>query len=161
MNEAGCGVGCKRVQLYWGSKLHSTGCDLWSKSIQVHVLADVQRNPERFLPRTQRGTTPEATSCKVGSAVSNYTPLRSTNISLLSYIRMPVPVSEFVIKLITNKMWSRRLLRRSSINLSVLLLYSKEIKDIKLDNWKIHLTFLSHVTPYVESLVEWARLLRV
>ena len=40
-------------------------------------LADVQRNPERFLPRMQRETTPEATSCKVRS---NYAPVRSTNI---------------------------------------------------------------------------------
>jgi len=59
-------------------------------------LADFQRNPERFLPRMQRETTPGATRLEV----------RYPYPTLLSKIRMPVPVPRFTIKLITNRIVS-------------------------------------------------------
>lgn len=100
MNEAGCGVGCRKpigFNILWVKAPLARVVTCEANPFKYNEeLADVQKNPERYLPMP-RVTTPEATglSCKVGSAV---TQLRSTNIT------MPVPVPRFLIKLITNKM---------------------------------------------------------
>lgn len=84
MNEAGCGVGCRKpigsvkglIYYHWVKAPLARVVTCEANPFKYNEeLADVQRNPERFLPMP-RVTTPEATrlSCKVESAVPNYGP---------------------------------------------------------------------------------------
>ena len=79
MNEAGCGVGCRKpigFNILWVKAPLERVVTCEANPFKYNEeLADVQKNPERYLPMS-RVTTPEATrlSCKVGSAVPNYGP---------------------------------------------------------------------------------------